>query len=374
MNSLTTTEQQRYARHLTLDQVGVVGQEKLKTARVLCVGAGGLGAPLLFYLAAAGVGTLGIVDDDPVELSNLQRQILFTEAHCQQSKATAAAERLQQLNSRVNVIPYVTRLTEKNVFDIIKDYDIVADCSDNFATRYLINDACFHAKKPEVFASIFQFQGAATFFSGKQGPCYRCLFATPPAGDAIANCEEAGVLGVLPGLLGTIQATEIIKHILGIGDCLQGKLLTIDTLTWRFKQFTLQQDPQCELCVQRKPFQALTRDSIRCYTGESMKIETISARALQQALQSNDVILVDVREPHEYEICNLGGQLIPLPQLPRRLAEIDRDKTVVVHCKAGVRGEKAAQLLIEAGFPRVKNLTGGILAWIESVDPSLSSY
>lgn len=377
MNDFNTDELLRYSRHFSLPNVGTEGQKRLAKAKVLCVGAGGLGSPLLLYLTAAGVGTLGIVDDDVVELSNLQRQILYNTDDLQQNKTQCAEIKLKQLNPHVNIIRHNERLTKDNALNIIRQYDIIADGTDNFATRYVVNDACFHAKKPNVYASIFQFEGQCSVFTAKNGPCYRCLYDAPPPAGLIPNCAEGGVFGVLPGLLGTLQATEVIKLILGIGEPLIGRLLTVDALTMRFREFQLQINPDCRLCAHHEAFETLPNHDLAACDIPFIEPENLHSMTVQELakLQKNhvDFQLLDVREPFEYQISNIQGKLIPLGELPFRLNELDKSKLVVVHCKAGPRSERAAILLRESGF-NVKFLEGGILAWINEIDPSLKVY
>jgi molybdopterin/thiamine biosynthesis adenylyltransferase/rhodanese-related sulfurtransferase len=369
MNKLYTSElnqdeRLRYSRHFLLPEVGLEGQIQLRAAKVLCVGAGGLGSPLLLYLAAAGVGTIGIVDDDRVELTNLQRQVLYSTEDLGKKKAVTAKTRISALNPNVQVNIHDLRLTKANALEVINPYDIVVDGTDNFATRYLINDACFHLKRPNVFASIFQFAGQCSVFTMEGGPCYRCVYESVPVADAIPNCGEAGVLGVLPGLLGTIQATEVIKLIIKIGQPLRGRLLTIDALTMRIREFSLQTNPNCRLCVHHQPFEALTEHEVQSCAMKPNDKLSITVQELHELQKQNvDFILLDVREPFEYEQCNLNALLIPLGELTARLDELDRSKLIVVHCKAGPRSQRAALLLQEAGFSKVKYLEGGILAW-----------
>jgi sulfur-carrier protein adenylyltransferase/sulfurtransferase len=383
MNNLSTSElnqdeRLRYSRHFILPEVGIDGQMQLRAAKVLCIGAGGLGSPLLLYLAAAGVGTIGIVDDDRVELSNLHRQVLYSTEDLGKKKAVAAKARIVALNPNIHINIHDIRLTKKNALELIQQYDMVADGTDNFATRYLINDACFHLKKPNVFASIFQFAGQCSVFTMDGGPCYRCLYESPSATGLIPNCAEAGVLGVLPGLLGTIQATEILKLILKIGQPLYGRLLTIDALTMRMREFSLPVNPACKLCAHHQAFETLTESELQSCTNppgvipseardlmnntyDALSITVQELRDLQQ--QNADFTLLDVREPFEYEQCNLNGLLIPLGELSERLDELDKSKLIVVHCKAGPRSQQAVLLLQGAGFNKVKYLVGGILAW-----------
>jgi sulfur-carrier protein adenylyltransferase/sulfurtransferase len=361
LSDLTIQDYERYRRHLVLPEVGLSGQKKLKQAKVLCVGAGGLGSPVLLYLAAAGIGTLGIVDDDVVELSNLQRQIIYTEADLGLKKVIAAKQHLKALNSMITVNTHAVRLSADNVISLLEQYDIVVDGSDNFATRYLVNDACFHLKKPNVFASIAQFQGQCSVFTAEHGPCYRCLHAQLPADQGLPNCAEGGVLGVLPGLLGVIQATQVIQLVLDQGAPLIGRLLRVDALTMQWQEYRLDRDPQCVLCGQSQSFEALSRPQQACE--HSQLSDAVSAQTLR-ALQENqaDFLLLDVREPYEHEERHLGGDLIPLGQLSARLNELDKNKLIIVYCKLGPRSQHAVKFLKEAGF-RAQYLAGGILGF-----------
>ncbi len=369
----------RYMRHFTLPHIGLEGQKRLKSAKVLCVGAGGLGSPVLLYLCAAGVGTLGIVDDDTVDLSNLQRQILYTTHDLQQPKTTAAHAKLAMLNPNVHVITHNTRLTKTNACEIIGQYDFVVDGTDNFTSRYLVNDACFQLKKPNIYASIFQFTGQCSIFTTPNGPCYRCLYDAPPPPGLIPDCREGGVFGVLPGLLGTLQATEVLKLILNIGHPLIGRLLTIDALSMRFEEFKIQRHPDCRLCHAHQPFESLPHHDVEScsttYLSAEKNGEAISVQQLQQLMQTKtDFVLLDVREPYEYAICHLGGLLIPLSDLPNRLSELDSAKLIVIHCKTDPRSQRAVQLLKAAGFKSVQYLKGGISAWTQEIDPTLPIY
>lgn len=365
----------RYSRHFSLPNVGSQGQLKLKNAKVLCIGAGGLGSPLLLYLAAAGIGTLGIVDNDTVDVSNLQRQVLYTTADVGQKKVSAAKARLQALNPHINITRHDARLTADNALELINQYDIVADGTDNFATRYLVNDACWHLKKPNVYASIFQFEGQCSIFSAPNGPCYRCLYDAPPPAGLVPNCAEGGVFGILPGLLGSLQATEVLKLILGIGDPLIGRLLTVDSLTMRFREFAVQRNPGCRLCTHQQSFASLPNHDMEVCQVGSLPATSISVQELAILLKNNtDLLLLDVRESHEYDICNLAGKSIPLGQLSQRLHELDKSSAIVIHCKSGARSAQACLLLEKAGFKNVRNLDGGILAWAKHVDPSVPTY
>lgn len=381
MPELTAKEYARYARHLLLPEVGEEGQRKLKAARVLCVGAGGLGSPLVLYLAAAGVGTLGLVDFDTVDVSNLQRQILYTTVDAGRKKVLVAEERLTAINPAIRVVRHDARLTSANALDIVRDYDIVADGTDNFPTRYLVNDACVLLGKPNVYGSVFRFEGQASVFAAPGGPCYRCVYPEPPPPGLVPNCAEAGVLGVLPGLVGVIQATETVKLILGLGQSLAGRLMMVDAAGMRFREVKLRRNPECPVCGERPTITHLIDYEQFCGMNAAKEesvtngISQISPKQLKQRLDAGDDLqLVDVREPFEYQIANLGGTLIPLGELPQRLAEIDRGREVVVHCKAGVRGQRAAEFLQQAGYPKVSNLSGGILAWSDEVDPKVPKY
>lgn len=374
MAIFNSLEQTRYARHFALPQIGIAGQAKLKAAKVVCVGAGGLGSPALLYLAAAGIGQLGIVEDDVVELSNLQRQILYTTDDLQKKKADAAIQHLHQLNPEVSLISHPVRLTHENALEILSGYDYVVDGTDNFSSRYLINDACFHLKKPLIYGSISQFQGLCTVFNAPGGPCYRCLYDTPPPANTIQNCAEGGVLGILPGLIGSLQALEVMKLILEIGEPLIGKCLIVDALTLAFKQFILPVSPECRLCAKREPFDTLPdHTQIDCQMNTVIPEITVKEFYAQQQ-QPSCPILLDVRETFEYEICHLGGKLIPLSQLPHQVENLDKNQSYVVHCKSGGRSAEAVRFLQQCGFVHVKNLKGGIVAWHQEIDSTISLY
>lgn len=380
---LTAEELARYSRHLILPEVGVGGQQKLKAARVLCVGVGGLGSPLAFYLAAAGIGTLGLVDYDLVDASNLQRQILHCTRDIGRSKLDSAAEKLTALNPGLKVVKHETILTSGNALDIVADYDIVADGTDNFPTRYLVNDACVLAGKPNVYGSIFRFEGQASVFAVKDGPCYRCLYPEPPPPGMVPSCAEGGVLGILPGLVGVMQANEVIKLVLGQGEPLIGRLLLIDALAMRFRELKLRKNPECPVCgsdptvtqlIDYNQFCGIRPQDTQEKTLQN-GIPQITVHELKQRLDAgDDLFILDVREPYEYQIANLGGKLIPLNDVPQRLCEIDRDREIVVHCRMGGRSQRAAEFLAQNGFRNVKNLTGGIAAWSEHIDPKMPKY
>jgi len=367
MSALSQAELSRYARHLTLPEVGMEGQQRLKAAKVLCVGAGGLGCPALLYLAAAGVGTIGIVDPDRVDISNLQRQVLFTTSDVDKLKSEVARERILALNPHLQVNVYSTKLTNENVLTIFNDYDIIIDATDNYAARYLINDACYHLQKPDVFACILRFTGQCTVFAMPGQPCYRCLFPEPPSGEFVPNCAEAGVLGVLPGLLGSLQALETIKIILSAGKSLAGKLVTIDTLSLRWQEISLAINPECILCAKKTPFTAISRPQETCMATKKEIAEMTPAEFINLRSQQSSFLLLDVREPEEYEQSNLGGYLIPLRELPKRAHELNSQQMIVVHCKMGGRSMQAVEWLQKNGFQQVYNLTGGIIACLQAM-------
>ncbi len=377
---LSNREIAHYSRHLILPEVGLKGQEKLKDARVLLVGTGGLGAPAAQYLAAAGVGTLGLVDFDVVDESNLHRQILFTKDDVGKSKAQTAAARLRAMNPHIDVQVHETRFEASNAHGILRDYDMILDGTDNFPTRYLANDVAVLQGKPNVYASIFRFEGQASVFDARRGPCYRCLYAKPPPPGLVPSCAEGGVLGVLPGIMGSIQAAEAIKLIVGRGEPLIGKLLLFDALEMEFTKLRLAKNPDCPLCGPRATIKELIDYEEFCgIRGEEEEvpegIPAMDARALEARLARKDVLLVDVREPHEAEIARIpGGKLVPLHELAARAAELPQTEDIVLYCRSGVRSAKALQFLQTLGFKRVWNLDGGILAWSDEVDPSVPKY
>jgi adenylyltransferase/sulfurtransferase len=378
--TLSNDEILRYSRHLIMPEVGMGGQQRLKAARVLCVGAGGLGSPLALYLAAAGVGTLGLVDFDVVDLTNLQRQIIHTSDDVGRPKLDSAAEKLAAINPFINIRKFETKLTSENALDILRQFDIVADGTDNFPTRYLVNDACVLTGKPNVYASIFRFEGQASIFAAEHGPCYRCLYPEPPPPGLVPSCAEGGVLGILPGLLGVIQATEAIKLILGSGEPLIGRLLLVDALGMRFRELHLRKNPECPVCGTNPTIRELVDYNQFCgIRGEAaevtLAVPEIRPEELKARLDAgDDIFILDVREPHEYQICNIGGHLIPLGDLPARMSELDSSREIVAHCRSGVRSAKAVTLLRQAGFGKTKNLAGGILAWSDKVDPTVPKY
>jgi molybdopterin/thiamine biosynthesis adenylyltransferase/rhodanese-related sulfurtransferase len=388
---LTHEEIARYSRHLILPEVGMEGQQRLKAAKVLCVGTGGLGAPLLLYLAAAGVGTLGLVDFDTVDASNLHRQVIHSTPDIGRPKLDSAADKLNALNPEVRVVKHNTMLTSANAMEILADYDIVADGTDNFQTRYLVNDASVLSGKPNVYASIFRFEGQASVFGAPDGPCYRCLYPEPPPPGLVPSCAEGGVLGILPGLLGVIQATEVVKLILnvkdkGTGEPLIGRLLLVDALGMRFRELKLRKNPDCPVCGTHPTVTKLIDYDQFCGITPPAK-ETTQVANVQNGVPQigpeelkrrqtagEDVFVLDVREPHEYQIANIGGHLIPLNDLPKRIGELDREKNIVVQCKSGGRSQRGAEFLQQQGFAHVENLAGGITAWSEKVDPSIPKY
>ncbi|MGA7524979.1 MAG: molybdopterin-synthase adenylyltransferase MoeB [Acidobacteriaceae bacterium] len=379
---LSGEEMARYARHLILPEVGPEGQQKLKAAKVLCVGTGGLGSPLAFYLAAAGIGTLGLVDFDVVDASNLQRQILHSTKDVGRPKLDSAAEKLQALNPFMTIVKHETMLTSRNALEIIRQYDVVADGTDNFPTRYLVNDACVLTGKPNAYGSIFRFEGQASVFATQDGPCYRCLYPEPPPPGLVPSCAEGGVLGILPGLVGVIQATEVIKLVLGKGEPLIGRLLLVNSLEMRFRELKLRKNPDCPVCGTHPTVTELIDYQQFCGIVPEQRAPTMqngipqmSVKELKQRLDRGDKLCVlDVREPWEYQVANIGGQLIPLNDLPRRVAELNPDQEIVVQCKSGGRSQRAAEFLSRNGFEKVHNLAGGILAWSSEIDPTVSRY
>jgi molybdopterin/thiamine biosynthesis adenylyltransferase/rhodanese-related sulfurtransferase len=380
--ALSNDEILRYSRHLIMPEVGMEGQQKLKAAKVLCIGAGGLGSPLALYLTAAGVGTLGIVDFDVVDYTNLQRQIIHTTADVGRKKLDSAADKLKAINPFVNLRTFDTRLTSANALDLFREFDIVADGTDNFPTRYLVNDACVLTGKPNVYGSIFRFEGQASVFATEDGPCYRCLYPEPPPPGLVPSCAEGGVLGILPGLVGVIQATETIKLILGQGDSLVGRLLLVDALGMKFRELKLRKNPDCPMCGTHRTITKLIDYEEFCgVRGEegpmaaAIESTDITVDELKKKLDAKaDIFILDVREPHEYQICNLGGYLIPLGDLPKRVGELDPQREIVAHCKMGGRSAKAIDFLKQAGFAKVHNLTGGITAWAERIDTKMPKY
>src|SRR6266853_1087394 len=374
---LSAAELQRYSRHLIMPEVTVEGQKRLKAARVLCIGAGGLGSPGSLYLAAAGVGTLGIVDFDRVDLTNLQRQILHGTKDVGRSKLASARDRLGDINPEIELKLHECRFSSDNAEQIVANYDVVVDGSDNFATRYLSNDVCVFARKPNVYGSVFRFEGQATVFAPHLGgPCYRCLFPEPPPAESVPNCAQAGVLGVLPGIIGLLQAIETIKLIVGIGEPLIGRLLHFDALKVKFRELNLRRDPQCPVCGDNPTiFSPIDYDQF-CGVRDEETVPAISVNELKRKMDAREAIeLVDVREPFEYEIARIdGAQLIPLGEIANRADELQRGQQIVVHCHSGTRSAQAVRLLQQRGFSNVYNREGGIDAWSEQIDPSVPKY
>ena len=394
---LTNEEVARYSRHLILPEVGYEGQQKLKAAKVLCVGTGGLGAPLALYLAAAGVGTIGLVDFDTVDASNLQRQVIHSTATVGKLKVDSAEIMLKGLNPNLNVIKFNTMLTSANAMEIFKDFDVIADGTDNFQTRYLVNDACvLSGNKPNAYGSIFRFEGQASVFATEEGPCYRCLYPEPPPPGLVPSCAEGGVLGILPGLVGIIQATEVIKLILGIGDTLVGRLLLVDALGMNFRTLKLRKNPDCPVCGTNptvtelidydqfcgvpKPSEIGPLEVAKDKNVSGSVVDGIPQITVQELKRKQDAhenfFLLDVREPHEVSIASLGAPLIPVGSLEQRLGEIPvpKDAEIVVHCRSGARSQKAAVILKNHGFTNVENLAGGILEWADKIDPTMPKY
>ena len=377
---LTTRERQRYSRHLLLPEMGEVGQRRLKRARVLCVGAGGLGSPAALYLAAAGIGTLGLIDFDVVDFSNLQRQIIHGTGDVGRSKLDSARARIEALNPEVHVETFEDRFSVANARMLVEAFDVIVDGTDNFPARYLVNDACVLFGRPNAWGSIFRFEGQAAVFAAPGGPCYRCLHPAPPPDGLVPSCAEAGVLGVLPGVIGTIQATEALKVVLGIGEPLIGRFLVYDALKMRFRELKLRKDPDCPVCGTHPTITELGETGALCATqaeGTTPGSDpTVSARELKARIDAGTPpLILDVREPFEAAICSLpAARLIPLGELPRRLGELDREAEIVVHCKSGVRSARAVAFLREQGFARAANLSGGILNWINEIDPAMQRY
>ncbi len=382
--ALSNEEVARYSRHLIMPEVGMDGQLKLKAASVLCIGAGGLGSPVAMYLAAAGVGRLGIVDFDVVDYSNLQRQVIHGTPDVGRPKLESARDTLRAINPEVHVETHEVALSSANALDVLRGYDVIVDGTDNFPTRYLVNDACVILGIPNAYGSIFRFEGQASVFGAQDGPCYRCLYPEPPPPGLVPSCAEGGVLGILPGVVGTIQATETVKLVMGVGEPLVGRFLVYDALRMRFRELKLRKDPDCPVCgdnptvtelIDYEQFCGITpaapAPEPAAGAGDEATVEQLKAR-----LDSGDgVFILDVREPQEYRICSIpGSTLIPLGDLPSRLAELEGRGEMIVHCKSGVRSAKAVKLLREAGYAQARNLKGGILRWIDAVDPSLPKY
>jgi len=381
--TLSKDEILRYSRHLIVPEVGMEGQLKLKAAKVLLVGTGGLGAPLGLYLAAAGIGRIGLVDFDVVDFTNLQRQVIHFTKDVGRPKIDSAAEKMQAINPNVEIVKHEVALSSENALGIIKDYDLVVDGTDNFPTRYLVNDACVLLGKPNVYGSIFRFEGQASIFAYEGGPCYRCLYPEPPPPGLVPSCAEGGVLGILPGTIGLIQATEAVKLILGIGEPLVGRLLLYDALGMRFRELKLRKNPDCPICGDHPTITKLIDYHQFCGVPqpppkqESKLTEgEIEVTEVKEKLDRGDnFVLIDVREPHEYQICNIpAAKLIPLGEIGRRLGELDPEADIVIHCKSGMRSARACGVLRAAGFKHVRNMKGGILAWSDQVDRSVPKY
>ena len=384
---LTNDELGRYSRHLILPEVGMEGQQRLKAAKVLCVGTGGLGSPLALYLAAAGIGTLGLVDFDVVDSSNLQRQIIHSTRDVGRKKVDSAQEKLNALNPVLNVVKHDTMLTSANALEIFAQYDIIADGTDNFQTRYLVNDACVLLKKPNAYGSIFRFEGQASVFATEEGPCYRCLYPEPPPPGLVPSCAEGGVLGILPGMIGTIQATEVIKLILGKGEPLIGRLLLVDALTMRFRELKLRKNPECPVCgpnptvtqlIDYNQFCGIAPEPAQAATVKNgipqISVKELKARLDGKEARNDNFLLLDVREPYEFQIAQIGGKLIPQNDVPNRLGELNREQEIIVHCRSGARSQKIAEFLQSNGFQKVSNVAGGILAWSDEIDPTVQKY
>jgi adenylyltransferase/sulfurtransferase len=382
VSDLSKDEILRYSRHLIMPEVGMDGQLKLKNAKVLCIGAGGLGSPLLLYLGAAGVGRLGIVDFDIVDFTNLQRQVIHGTADVGKSKLESARATIREINPNVEVVGYDARLTSENALEIFRDFDIVVDGTDNFPTRYLVNDACVLLGKPNVYGSIFRFEGQASVFYARQGPCYRCLYPEPPPPGLVPSCAEGGVLGVLPGIVGCLQAMETIKLIIAQGQTLIGRLLVFDALAMKFRELKLRKNPDCPVCGAHPTITRLIDYEQFCgirgeeHTSDMSGVPEIGPLEVKQMIDENQpFVLIDVREPHEFQICRIpGSTLIPLGEIPNRMHELDSASEIVVHCRSGQRSARAVEFLMKAGFQKIHNLKGGILAWSDQVDPSVPKY
>ncbi len=382
--ALSPQEVARYSRHLIMPEVALDGQKRLKAARVLLIGAGGLGSPLALYLAAAGVGRIGLVDFDVVDFSNLQRQVLHGTPDVGRPKLQSARDHLHAINPEVQIDLYETRLTSANALAIFEPYDIIIDGTDNFPTRYLVNDACVLSHKPNVYGSIFRFDGQASVFFPPLGPCYRCLYPEPPPPGEVPSCAEGGVLGILPGLIGCIQATEAVKLILGKGTPLIGRLVLYDALQMAFQEFKVRRNPKCPMCGDRptitrlidyEQFCGVRGQEAPAQAGSENQWETTVEELKRRMDRHEDLFVLDVRNPEEYQICHIpGSMLLPLPQLAERFRELDPERELIVHCKSGMRSLKATQFLREQGFRNVKNLKGGILAWADKIDPAMPKY
>jgi adenylyltransferase/sulfurtransferase len=385
MRELTKNEFERYSRQIILPEIGIQGQKRLKSARVLIVGAGGLGSPLAIYLAAAGIGKIGIVDFDEVMVSNLHRQIIFDSSDTGSKKAETAKQKLLKLNPELEVEVYNVKLTKENAYDVIKPYDVIADGSDNFATRYLVNDASVLLGKPSAYGSVLKFSGQVSFFDSLNGPCYRCLYPQPPLPGEVPSCEDAGVIGVLPGIVGTMQANEIIKYILDIGELLTGRLITIDALNMKFREYEFEKDTNCPICGANPIIRELinyaevyeNNQTINGNTVEPINNEwEITVEELKKKMDNNEkFVLIDIREPYEAMISSIGGELIPMNLLLNEIESYGKDEEIILYCKKGYQSENATKYLREKmGYKKVKNLIGGIFAWSERIDSSIKKY
>ena len=377
--ALTREELVRYSRHILLPQVGEDGQRALKNSRVLLVGAGGLGSPVALYLAAAGVGTIGLVDFDTVDLSNLQRQVLHGSAAIGSSKIDSARDRLRDINPNVRIEAYETRLTSANALEIARGYDVIVDGTDNFATRYLVNDTSVLLEIPNVYGSVYRFEGQASVFGAPGGPCYRCLFREPPPPELVPSCAEGGVLGVVPGLIGTVQAAETIKLLLGLGETLVGRLLTIDAMTMAFRTIEIRRDPECPACGTRQITELIDYDEFcggPAHDESQARVTEIQpARLAERLAQGERLEIIDVREPYEWQIGHIpGARLVPLDRIGAEIPRLDKSRETILYCKVGARSIYAAQQLADAGVAEVRNLSGGILRWIDEVDPTMTRY
>lgn len=374
---LTKAEVERYSRQLVLPEMGPSGQKKLKGSSAVVIGAGGLGIPASVYLAAAGVGRIGLVDGDVVEKSNLHRQVIYSEADVGKPKVDAALEKLKEVNPHVSIVPHRLRLDSTNALKLLQKYDVVLDCTDNFPARYLVNDACVMLHKPDVYASVFRFDGQVSVFHADEGPCYRCLFPEPPPPDTVQDCAEAGVLGVLPGIMGSMQAAQAINLIIGHGQPLVGRLLLLNAADMSFNELRVGKNRQCPVCGVHPTLTKLIDYEEFCGTNRSVpKVAEVDATTLKKLIDSGSrVKLLDVREPYEYELCHIpGSRLIPLEELEKRVGELDPEDEIVVYCHVGVRSARAVELLSSRGFRRARNLMGGIRAWADSVDPQMPLY
>ncbi len=372
------SELERYSRQIIIPEIGLVGQEKLKHSKVLVIGVGGLGSPIAMYLASAGVGKIGIIDFDDLNISNLQRQVIYSTEDAGKPKVELAGRRLNEINPQIDIEIFNFRLTSKNALDIFKDYDVIADGSDNFATRYLVNDACVLLKKPLVYGSILRFEGQASVFDSENGPCYRCLFPRPPAPGEVPSCSEAGVLGVLPGIIGSIQANEVIKLLLGTGDALVGRLLMFDALKMKFSEVVITKDTDCPVCGKNPSItHLLDYDEFCGYEKEKIMVNDweITAEQLKKKMDKNENFrLIDIREPYETLISNIGGEPIPMNSIPSRIDDLNKEEEIILYCRTGHRSESAVLYLRKQGFKNAKHLLGGIYSWADKIDKTIKKY